>query len=118
VRDAGGLLTRLHVLTRADCTTRNKAKARRLERSYDELEKRIAALSTQEELDKIRPDLNGTEIMQILGQPPGPLIGQARRYLLDLRMEHGPLGRDRATHELLLWAEAEGVDVPGGPGED
>jgi len=117
VRDAGHLLTRLHVLTRADCTTRNKAKAQRLERSYDDLETRIAVLSEQEELDKIRPDLNGTEIMQILGQPQGPLIGKARSYLLELRMEHGPLGRDRATYELLAWAEAEGLDVPGGPGE-
>jgi poly(A) polymerase len=118
VHDAGPLLTRLHVLTRADCTTRNKAKAQRLERSYDELERRIAALSKQEELDKIRPDLNGTEIMQILRQPPGPLIGQARSYLLELRMEYGPLGRERATQELLLWAEAEGVDVPGESAED
>src|SRR5215467_3529395 len=117
VRDAGHLLTRLHVLTRADCTTRNKAKAQRLERSYDDLETRIAVLSEQEELDKIRPDLNGTEIMQILGQPQGPLIGKARSYLLELRMEHGPLGRDRATYELLAWAEAEGLDVPGGPAE-
>jgi len=117
VRDAGHLLTRLHVLTRADCTTRNKAKAQRLERAYDDLERRIAVLSEQEELDKIRPDLNGTEIMQILRQPPGPLIGKAYRYLLDERMEHGPLGRDRATQKLLRWAEAEGLDVPGGPGE-
>ena len=117
VRDAGHLLTRLHVLTRADCTTRNKAKAQRLERSYDDLETRIAVLSEQEELDKIRPDLDGTEIMQVLGRPPGPLIGRARRHLLGLRMEYGPLGRDRATHELLAWAEAEGLDVPGGPGE-
>jgi len=118
VRDAGHLLTRLHVLTRADCTTRNKAKAQRLERAYDDLEERIAALSKQEELDKIRPDLNGTEIMQILGQPQGPLIGKAYRYLLDQRMEHGPLGHDRATQALLRWAEAEGLDVPGGPAED
>ena len=118
VHDAGHLLTRLHVLTRADCTTRNKAKAQRLERSYDELERRIAALSKQEELDKIRPDLNGTEIMQILGQPPGPLIGQAWRYLLDLRMEYGPLGRDRATQELRAWAAVEGLDVPGPPPAD
>jgi len=115
VHDAGRLLTRLHVLTRADCTTRNKAKAQRLERAYDELEKRIAALSKQEELDKIRPDLNGREIMQILGQPQGPLIGEAWRYLLDLRMEQGPLGRDRATQELRAWAAVEGLDVPGPP---
>ena len=117
VRDAGPLLTRLHVLTRADCTTRNKAKAERLERAYGDLEKRIAALSVQEELDKIRPDLNGTEIMEILGVPQGPLVGKAITYLMDLRMEHGPLGRDRAIHELLGWAAAGGLDGPGSPAE-
>jgi len=116
VRDAGHLLTRLHVLTRADCTTRNKAKAQRLERAYDDLEKRIAALSVQEELDKIRPDLNGTEIMEVLGVPPGPIVGKAYRHLLELRIEHGPLGHGRAVQELLLWAAAEGLDVPGPPG--
>jgi poly(A) polymerase len=115
VRDAGHLLTRLHVLTRADCTTRNKAKAQRLEHAYDDLEKRIATLSAQEELDKIRPDLNGTEIMAILGLPQGPLVGKAYRHLLDLRMEHGPLSRERAVQELLDWAAAEGLDVPGPP---
>jgi poly(A) polymerase len=115
VRDAGPLLTRLHVLTRADCTTRNKAKAQRLERAYDDLEKRIAVLSKQEELDKIRPDLNGTEIMEILGIPQGPLVGKAYTHLLELRMEHGPLGRDRATQELRAWAAVEGLDVPGPP---
>jgi poly(A) polymerase len=117
VRDAGHLLTRLHVLTRADCTTRNKAKAERLERAYDDLEKRIAALSVQEELDKIRPDLNGTEIMEILGLRPGPIVGKAYRYLLELRMEHGPLGHGRAVQELLGWAAVEGLDVPGPPEE-
>jgi poly(A) polymerase len=117
VRDAGHLLTRLHVLTRADCTTRNKAKAQRLERAYDDLEKRIAALSVQEELDKIRPDLNGTEIMEILGVAPGPIVGKARQYLLELRMEHGPLGRDRAVQELRRWAGEAGMDVPGPPEE-
>jgi len=117
VHDAGHLLPRLHVLTRADCTTRNKAKAQRLERAYDDLERRIAALSEQEELDKIRPDLNGTEIMRILGLPQGPAVGKARRFLLHQRMEHGPLGHDRATQELLAWAEAGGLDAPGGPGE-
>jgi poly(A) polymerase len=118
VRDAGRLLTRLHVLTRADCTTRNARKALRLERAYDDLEKRIAILSAQEELDKIRPDLNGHEIMKILGLPPGPLVGRAYQYLLDQRMEHGPLGRDRATQELLGWAALEGLDVPDGSGGD
>ncbi len=112
VTDAGPLLTRLHALTRADCTTRNKAKALRLERAYDDLEDRIAELAEQEELSKIRPDLDGTEIMRILGLRPGPLVGQAYRYLLELRMEHGPLGRDRAVQELLGWAASAGLDVP------
>ena len=115
VRDAGPLLTRLHVLARADCTTRNKAKALRLERAYADLERQVKALSAQEELDKFRPGLNGTEIMEVLGIPPGPVVGQAYRFLLELRMEHGPLGRDRAGQELVRWAEAEGPDVPLGP---
>jgi poly(A) polymerase len=118
VRDAGPLLPRLHVLTRADCTTRNVRKAQRLERAYDDLERRIAELSAQEELDRIRPDLNGDEVMQILGLPQGRLVGDALRHLLDLRMEHGPLGHERAVHELLDWAAAEGLDVPEGPAED
>jgi poly(A) polymerase len=112
VTDAGPLLTRLHALTRADCTTRNKAKALRLEHAYDDLEDRIAELAEQEELSKIRPDLDGTEIMRILGLRPGPLVGEAYRYLLELRMEHGPLGRDRAVQELLGWAASAGLDVP------
>ena len=115
VRDAGPLLTRLHLLTRADCTTRNRAKAARLARVQDDLEKRIARLSEQEELARIRPDLDGNEIMQILGVPPGPAVGRAYQHLLDLRMEHGPLGAERATQELLAWAVAEGPDVPGPP---
>ena len=118
VRDAGPLLTRLHVLTRADCTTRNARKAQRLERAYDDLENRIAVLAAQEELDKIRPDLNGDEVMEILGLKPGPLVGKALTYLTGLRMEYGPLGRERAVQELLRWAAAEGLDVPDGSGED
>jgi poly(A) polymerase len=109
VTDAGPLLKRLHALTRADCTTRNKAKAQRLERAYDSLEARIAELAEREELASIRPDLDGTEIMEILGLSPGPAVGRARRYLLELRMEHGPLGRDQAVQELLAWAEREGL---------
>ena len=113
VTDAGPLLTRLHALTRADCTTRNKAKAERLARSYDALERRIAELSVQEELARIRPDLDGTEIMALLGIGPGPLVGQARARLLELRMEHGPLGYDRAVQELLRWARDSGLPPAG-----
>jgi poly(A) polymerase len=121
VRDAGPLLTRLHVLTRADCTTRNKAKAARLARAQDGLEARIAGLSAQEELKKIRPDLDGHEIMSILGLPPGPAVGRAYNHLLELRMEHGPLGKDRATQELLRWAEGAGLGSeppPSGPSRE
>ncbi len=114
VRDAGPLLTRLHVLTRADCTTRNRQKAARLARAYDNLEERIGLLAEQEELAKIRPDLDGNQIMEILGVPPGPLVGKAYRHLLELRMEHGPLGPERAVQELRRWAEAEGL-AGGGP---
>jgi poly(A) polymerase len=120
VTDAGPLLPRLHALTRADCTTRNKAKAERLSRSYDALERRIGELLAQEELAKIRPDLDGNDIMDVLGIPSGPQVGRARAYLLELRMEHGPLGRDRAIHELLRWARESGLTIPGSapPGPD
>lgn len=117
VRDAGPLLTRLHVLTRADCTTRNARKAERLERAYDDLEHRIEVLAAQEELDRMRPDLDGNQIMAILGIPPGRPVGKARDHLLELRIEHGPLGHDRAVQELLAWAEAEGLEVAGDPGD-
>ncbi len=113
VRDAGPLLTRLHVLTRADCTTRNREKARRLARAYDALERRIAELSEQEELARIRPELDGNEIMRILGVSPGPLVGRAYDFLLELRLEQGELGRERVTQELLRWAAAEGIVPPG-----
>lgn len=103
VVDAGPLLLRLHKLVRSDCTTRNKRKAASLSGAYDTLEERIAALQAQEELDKVRPDLDGNDIMQILGIPPGRLVGQAYKYLLALRMEHGPLGRERAIAKLKRW---------------
>ena len=115
VRDAGPLLTRLHALTRADCTTRNARKAARLSAAYDALEARIEELREQEELDKIRPELDGTEIMRILGISPGPLVGKARDHLLEVRIEEGELGRERITQELLRWAEAEGLRPPGEP---
>jgi poly(A) polymerase len=103
VRDAGDQLERLHILTRADCTTRNRAKASRLRASYDELEARIGALAAEEELNAMRPDLDGTQIMEILGVPPGPVVGQAYKFLLELRVDSGPLGPDRAREELLRW---------------
>jgi poly(A) polymerase len=109
VRDAGPLLTRLHVLTRADCTTRNRAKADRLARAYRGLEERIAELSEQEELAKLRPELDGHEIIRILRVPPGPVIGKAYDFLLELRIAEGELGRERAVQELLRWAAAEGI---------
>jgi poly(A) polymerase len=118
VRDAGPLLTRLHVLTRADCTTRNRAKAARLARAYDSLEQRIAELSEQEELARLRPELDGNEIMRILGVPQGPVVGKARSYLLELRINQGELGRERVTQLLLDWAAAEGIFPPGPPDED
>jgi poly(A) polymerase len=112
VTDAGPLLDRLHALTRADCTTRNKAKAQRLARAYDDLEARIEQLAAQEELASMRPDLDGHAIMAILGIPEGPLVGRAYKHLTELRIELGPLGREVAIAELLRWAETEGLQVP------
>jgi poly(A) polymerase len=110
--DAGPLLTRLHALTRADCTTRNRAKAQRLARAYDDLEARIAELDEREKLASLRPDLDGHEIMAILGIPEGPLVGRAYKFLRELRIEAGPLEREAAVQELLRWAASEGLDVP------
>ncbi len=103
VRDAGPLLDRLHILTRADCTTRNQRKAARLARTYEDLEERIERLSEEEELASLRPDLDGQQIMAALGITPGPVVGEAYRFLLERRMDEGPLGPDRAREELLAW---------------
>jgi poly(A) polymerase len=103
VRDAGPLLGRLHQLTRADCTTRNRRRALALQRSYDALERRIEQLQAQEELAAIRPDLDGNDIMRILGLPPGREVGEAYRFLMDLRLDRGPLGPDLAREALLAW---------------
>jgi poly(A) polymerase len=103
VRDAGELLTHLHLLTRADCTTRNQKKAEGLAKTYDQLEARIALLMEQEELNKIRPDLSGEQIMEILSIKPSPVVGKAYDFLLELRLEHGPLGEEKAKQELLNW---------------
>ncbi|MFB7735041.1 CCA tRNA nucleotidyltransferase [Streptomyces sp. NPDC056112] len=108
VRDAGPLLDRLHKLTRSDCTTRNKRKAAALSRAYDGLEERIAQLQEREELDAIRPDLDGNQIMEILGVKPGPAVGKAYKYLLELRLENGPMEHDAAVAALKeWWAEQE-----------
>ncbi|MFC5819598.1 CCA tRNA nucleotidyltransferase [Nonomuraea harbinensis] len=109
VRDAGHLLTRLHKLTRADCTTRNKRKAAALSRTYDQLEERISRLAEEEELAKIRPELDGNEIQRVLGVGPGPVVGKAYKFLLDLRLDKGVLGKEEATAALLDWAESNGV---------
>ena len=103
VRDAGELLTHLHVLTRADCTTRNKNKADRLSARYDSLEARIESLMEQEELSKIRPDLDGTQVMELLKLKPSREVGQAMDFLMELRLEQGQIGEEKATQELLQW---------------
>ena len=103
VRDAGELLDHLHLLTRADCTTRNQKKAQLLANTYDQLEQRIKELMQQEELNKIRPDLTGEQIMQILNIKPSPMVGEAYDFLLELRLENGPIGEDKAKEALLTW---------------
>lgn len=103
VRDAGPELERLHMLTRADVTTRNRRKADRLAFAYDDLESRIRELQEKEELDAVRPDLDGEQVMRILGIRPGREVGQAMKYLLELRLDEGPLGEEEATRRLLAW---------------
>jgi len=106
VRDAGDLLTHLHVLTRADCTTRNQKKAARLSATYDSLEMRIETLMEQEELSKIRPDLDGQEVMQLLNLKPSRQVGDALDFLMELRLERGQIGKEAATKELMNWWES------------
>jgi poly(A) polymerase len=106
VRDAGDQLDRLHILTRADVTTRNKRKADRLAHAYDDLERRIAELAEREEIDAVRPDLDGEQIMAILDLPAGPLVGQAYSFLLNLRLDEGPLGKEEATRRLREWHDS------------
>ena len=109
VRDAGDLLGHLHVLTRADCTTRNKAKASLLSKTYDSLEARIAILMEQEELSKIRPDLDGAQVMAILNLKPSREVGAAMDFLMELRMEQGLIGEEQATQLLLDWWKNRGT---------
>jgi poly(A) polymerase len=103
VRDAGPLLDQLNELTRCDCTTRNAAKARALGQRMDELEKRIEELRAEEELDSIRPELDGRQVMDHLGLAPGPEVGRALEFLLELRLEEGPLGEDDVLRRLDAW---------------
>jgi poly(A) polymerase len=113
VTDAGDQLTRLHKLVRSDCTTRNRRRAATLAASYDDLEVRIARLAEQEELSRIRPDLDGAEVMRLLDLPPGPQVGAALKHLLGLRMEHGPLPREEAEAALFAWAAENGLRTDG-----
>ncbi|MGO8851682.1 CCA tRNA nucleotidyltransferase [Mycobacterium sp.] len=108
VTDAGPLLPRLHKLVRADCTTRNKRRAARLQASYDQLEARIADLAAREDLARVRPDLDGNQIIELLGIPAGPEVGEAWRFLKELRLERGPLSTEEATEELLAWWGSRG----------
>jgi poly(A) polymerase len=108
VTDAGPLLARLHKLTRSDVTTRNKRKAANLAADYDALEDRIARIEAEEDLARVRPDLDGNAIMELLGVPPGPVVGQAWRYLKELRLDRGPLTHDEAEAELFKWARDNG----------
>ncbi|GAA4044510.1 CCA tRNA nucleotidyltransferase [Agromyces indicus] len=108
VRDAGDQLERLHILTRADVTTRNRRKADRLGFAYDDLEERIARLAEEEELAAVRPELDGQQIMATLGIRPGPVVGEAYKYLLDVRLDEGPIGTDAARERLLAWWAARG----------
>ncbi len=109
VRDAGPLLDRLNQLTRADCTTRNPRKAERFARLQDELEERIAALAEQENLDAMRPPLDGTQVMERLGLEPGPQVGEALAFLMEHRMERGPIDEDEAFELLDSWAKERGL---------
>ncbi|MBO1901258.1 CCA tRNA nucleotidyltransferase [Leucobacter weissii] len=108
VRDAGEELGRLHILTRADVTTRNRRKAERLEHAYDDIERRIAELAEAEELAAVRPELDGERIMAILDLPPGPPVGKAYRFLLELRLDEGPIGEEAAEARLREWYRAGG----------
>lgn len=108
VRDAGDELERLHILTRADVTTRNRRKAERLEHAYDDIERRIAELAEAEEMAAVRPELDGEQIMRILDIPPGPLVGKAYRFLLELRLDEGPIGAEAAEARLREWFSARG----------
>jgi poly(A) polymerase len=104
VRDAGEELERLHILVRSDVTTRNERKLAQMDIAYGDLEARIAEIREREEIDSIRPDLDGDQIMSILDVLPGRVVGEARAFLMELRLDEGPLGEEEATKRLLAWA--------------
>ena len=112
VRDAGDLLEDLNELTRSDCTTRDARKAAALAQRMDELEARIAELREREELAKIKPLLDGRQVMEFLGVPPGPIVGEALKFLLDLRLDEGPMPDEEAYRRLAGWAKERGIDTP------
>jgi poly(A) polymerase len=105
VTDAEEQLERLHKLTRSDCTTRNRRKALQLAADYDALEERIERIKAEEDLARVRPDLDGNAIMELLGVPPGPIVGRAWKHLKELRLERGPLTPEQAREELQRWAD-------------
>ncbi|MGZ6770852.1 MAG: CCA tRNA nucleotidyltransferase [Mycobacteriaceae bacterium] len=109
VTDAGPLLGRLHKLVRADSTTRNKRRAAMLQATYDDLEQRVTRITAEEDLARVRPDLDGNAIMELLGVPAGPVVGKAWKHLKELRLEHGPLSRNDAEAALLTWAQEQGL---------
>jgi poly(A) polymerase len=109
VRDAGPLLDRLNELTRSDCTTRNAKKAAALARRMDDLETRISALREKEELGRIRPALDGNEVMKFLDVPPGPIVGEALAFLLEIRLDEGEIDKDEAHARLDAWARDRGL---------
>jgi poly(A) polymerase len=112
VTDAADLLPRLHKLVRSDCTTRNRRRAAALAATYDALEERIARIQEDEDLRAVRPDLDGNAIMELLGVPPGPIVGRAWKHLKELRLDRGPLDRDEAEAELFRWAAENGIERP------
>ena len=109
VRDAGDQLERLHRLTRSDVTTRNKRKSARLATAYDDLERRIAELREQEQLEAVRPELDGQQIMETLGIGPGPEVGRAYKFLLEMRLDQGAVGEHAARERLIEWARSKGI---------
>jgi poly(A) polymerase len=113
VRDAGGLLGKLNALVRADCTTRDPAKAKALAQRMDELEARIAELAAKEQLDSLRPELDGVQIMAYLGVGQGRVVGEARNYLMEIRLDEGLIGTDEAYRRLEEWAAVRGIQVTG-----